>query len=74
MPRKQKRRSSYVATPTVELPNAPVYVWGYNTAGDFVCRMEINAAGVALYSGTKGKKKLCNVTWERLVAKLTADD
>lgn len=45
-------------------------VWGYGRKKQFVCRLEVNAAGVAVYTGTKGKKKLANVSWEKFVERL----
>lgn len=51
--------------------NPPVRVWGYGKKGKFVCRVELNGAGIAVFSGTKGRKQLANVTWEKLVARLT---
>ena len=34
-------------------------------------RVELNGAGIAVFSGTKGRKQLANVTWEKLVERLT---
>jgi hypothetical protein len=45
---------------------------GVRRTGDFVCRVEINAAGLAVYGGTKGGKRIADVSWERLVHKLSA--
>jgi hypothetical protein len=69
---KRRLRSSYLAVrPTIELSKKPIIVWGYDPAGKFVCRLEINSAGIAVYAGEKGGKKLRNVTWERLVQDLS---
>lgn len=46
-------------------------IWGYDPDGKFVCRLEISNAGVAVYSGERGGKRLCNLTWEGLVNRLT---
>lgn len=46
-------------------------VWGYDKKHKFVCRVEINGAGLALFSETKGKRRITNVSWERLVDKLS---
>ena len=48
-----------------------VTIRGYDTDGKFVCRLEISSAGLAVIAGGKGGKTLCNLTWERLVAKLS---
>jgi len=47
-----------------------VRVWGYGKKGKFVCRVELNSAGLAVFSGTKGQKKIANVTWEGLIKRL----
>jgi hypothetical protein len=47
-----------------------VTIWGYDPDGKFVCRLEVSNAGVAVHSGTKGGKCLCNLTWEGLKDKL----
>jgi hypothetical protein len=65
------RRRSYVIMPEHELDISPLYVSGYSTAGKFVCRLEISRAGVAVYNGSKGVKKLCDYKWEDLVKKLS---
>jgi hypothetical protein len=71
---KQRRRSSYLSVPqTITLEKKPITIWGYDQRENFVCRLEINGAGIAIYSGTKGGKQLRNVTWERLVQDLTKE-
>jgi hypothetical protein len=71
---RQHRRSSYLKVPqTVELERLPIKIWAYAPSGEFVCRLEINGAGLAAYSGTKGGKRLCNVVWERLVQQLSEE-
>jgi hypothetical protein len=69
----RNRRSSFVKIrDSISLGKGrAVLVWGYDTNEKFVCRMEISSAGVALYSGTKGGKRLCNADWETLVKKLS---
>lgn len=70
MKRQAHKRSSYLSTYGLELRKRPIYIWGYDKAENFVCRIEINAAGLAVYSGKRGGKKLCDLSWERLVKKL----
>ena len=48
----------------------PVFVWGYGGSGWFVCRVEVNSAGIAVYSGKKGTRRLANVSWDGLVERL----
>jgi len=66
-----KRSATLQYDEKVEIGTRGLTVWGYGRTGKFACRLEVNAAGIALYSGTKGKKKLANVGWEKLVEKLS---
>lgn len=66
------RRSSYLRyDETIELGKRGLIIWAYGRNGKFACRLEINAAGVAAFSGKTGQKLLANVSWERLVSRLT---
>lgn len=66
------KRSSYLRyDETISLGKRGLKVWGYDKRKRFVCRVEINATGLALYVGTKGRKRLANVSWEGLVKKLS---
>lgn len=47
-----------------------VVIKGYDTTGAFVCTLIISLAGIAVRSGTKGNKLLCNDTWEHFVRRL----
>jgi hypothetical protein len=68
---KLKRSSSMQYNGFIGLGMGPsVRVWGYDKKNKFVCRVELNSAGLALFSGTKGQKKIANVTWETLVERL----
>lgn len=67
MKRNYQLRRSYLSAHSIEIGKRPIYVWGYSKSGEFVCRLEINAAGIAVYAGTKGRKKLGDLSWERLV-------
>ncbi len=70
MKKEVQKRSAELYMKAVPLGLRDVYVLGYNTSGQFVCRLEINATGIAVFSGTKGTKKLCNLNWEDFVHKL----
>jgi hypothetical protein len=48
----------------------PVWITGYGKAEGFACRLEISAAGIVVYTGTKGRKKLGDFTWEEFVDQL----
>ena len=68
---KLKRFSSMQYQGYIDLGMGPsVRIWGYGKKGKFVCRVELNSAGLALFSGTKGRKRIANVTWETLVERL----
>ena len=47
-----------------------VRIWGFGKKGKFVCRVELNSAGLALFSGTTGQKRIPKVTWEKFVERL----
>jgi hypothetical protein len=65
------KRSSYlVHDEEIPLGTRGMTVWGYDKKRRFVCRVEINAAGLAVYAGSKGGKRLADVNWEGLVHKL----
>ena len=69
--RRNRKRTSYMEySADIELEISPVTLWAYDKAGDFVCRVEINRAGLALHAGTKGKKRIADLTWEKLVQRL----
>ena len=69
------KRSSYLKyDEVVELGKRGLTIWGYDKSGDFVCRLEINATGLELFSGTKGRKRIANASWEGLVKKLSPKD
>jgi hypothetical protein len=66
-----RRQSFYRHNVTTEIGLSPVHVWGYGPTGDFICRLGITSAGIAVYSGTKANKRLCNLTWEGFVDRLS---
>ncbi len=65
-----RQRSYLKYSAEVELGIKSAFVWGYGKNGKFVCRVEINSAGIAVYSGKKGTKRLGNMSWEGLVRRL----
>jgi len=65
------KRSSYLYYDSaIPLGKRGLDVYGYGRTGKFVCRVEINAAGMALYTGKKGRKLIINLSWEYLVKRL----
>jgi hypothetical protein len=65
-----KRRSYLRYGAEVELGIKPAFIWGYGKKGKFVCRVEINSAGLAVYTGKKGTRRLGNMSWASLVKRL----
>jgi hypothetical protein len=65
---RKKRRSSLQFRDGIDIGiGRAVEIRGYDPSGNFVCRLEISNAGVEVFSGTKGGKCLCKLTWEGLV-------
>jgi hypothetical protein len=65
-----KRRAYMQYTELVEIGRTGLTVWGYGRNKKYVCRLEINAAGVEVYAGKKGGRCLAQLTWEGLVNQL----
>lgn len=74
MNRKEPIRTARLQyTGWIPLSHSPsVEVMGYANH-QFVCRVEITRAGLAIYAGTRGKLKLANWSWDRLVDRLWED-
>jgi hypothetical protein len=71
MKTKPQKRSSYLTTKWLPLhKRTPTFIYGYSKSKKFVCRLAINAAGVAVYTGKTGKTLVDDLSWERLVKKL----
>lgn len=70
MKTKQRKRSAYLSTKELPLGKRPISVWGYSKSESFVCRLEITAARIAVYSGLRGKKLVDKFSWEGFVRKL----
>ena len=67
------KRSSYLKYDEITpLGKKGLKIWAYDANEKFACRLEINATGMAVFSGTKGGKKIANLSWEKLVKRLTA--
>lgn len=57
-----------------ELGVKPIRFWAYDKRGKFVCRVELNSAGVAVFSGVKGKRRIADMGWETLCANLNDEE
>ncbi len=50
------RRSTSLNFPNgIELGLTPLVIRGYNTDSEFVCRLEVNSAGVKVHAGANGQ-------------------
>jgi hypothetical protein len=65
-----KRSSSLRLEQDIDLNKAGLKIWGYDTKRNFVCRLEINGAGIKIFTGTKGGKEIAYANWEQLIKKL----
>lgn len=65
------RRSSYLKyDEVIELGLRGLKIWAYGRTGKYVCRLEVNAAGLAVFAGKFGGRRIASVYWEQLVKKL----
>ena len=55
-----------------DLNKAGIKIWGYDTMENLVCRLEINATGIEVFTGKTGRKRIADLNWEQLVKKLQA--
>ena len=67
------RRSSFLSLPKgykIELGKGLIKVWAYTTSEVPICRLEINAAGIGVYTGKMGKTKLFSGYWEKFIERV----
>ncbi len=62
---KTKSKSYLRLHEEVKLSLSGITVWAYTKRNRYLGRVEINAAGLAAYSGRKGGLKLGNMRWEQ---------
>jgi hypothetical protein len=67
----KRKRSSYMSARDLPLSKRRIKIWGYDKNEKFVCRLEINAAGVEVFAGERGGTSLRNLNWEGLVEVLS---
>ncbi len=67
-----KRRTSYLEYNALhELGSRPpVVLWSYDKKKKYVCRLELNSAGIAVYTGPKGRSLVADLSWEKFVKRL----
>jgi hypothetical protein len=72
MKTEKNQRSCYLRiNHSIKLTKTPICIFGYDKSDKFVCRLEIYPAGLTVFSGKRGGKQLCNLSWEGFVKKLT---
>lgn len=57
----------------IQLGKAGIVVWAYGKRGRYLGRVEISGAGLAAYTGKKGRRRLGNMNWESLFKRLSKD-
>jgi hypothetical protein len=67
------KRSAYLSAEDMRLGNKPIKIWGYDKAHKFVCRLEVSRAGIEVFAGERGGKKLCDDSWQRFVKRLSPE-
>jgi hypothetical protein len=65
-----KRSSRIQYRGEIDLKQTPLKIWGYDSNDNFVCRLEINSAGLAIYTGPTGTQPLADLSWRKLVSSL----
>ena len=62
------KRSAYLKyDELVEIGKRGLIVWAYGRNRNYVCRLELNATGIAVFSG---RRRLANMTWEKFIERL----
>ena len=65
------KRSAYLKyDELVEIGKRGLTVWAYGRNRKYVCRLELNATGIAVFAGKKGGRRLANMTWEKFIERL----
>ena len=70
-----QRRYGYLKiNEIIELGRRGLLVWAYTRRGRFLGRVEISHAGLAAYTGRKGRKRLGDMRWEKFFERLAKRD
>jgi len=65
------KRTGFLQIDEIPLSKVGVAIRAYGKKKNYVGRVEINHAGLAAYTGPKGKKCIANLSWEKLFATLS---
>jgi hypothetical protein len=70
-PTQMKKRMGYLKLhEEVPLDKVGLSIRAYGKQDNFLGRVEINRAGLAAYVGTKGRKRLGNLSWEKFFERM----
>ena len=64
------KRTGFLQLEEIPLSRVGVSIRAYDKKKNYVGRVEINHAGLAAYTGPRGKKCIANLSWEKLFARL----
>ena len=65
------KRTGFLQLEEIPLSRVGVSIRAYGKKKNYVGRVEINHAGLAAFTGPKGKKCIANLSWEKLFATLS---
>ena len=65
------KRTGFLQLEEIPLSRVGVSIRAYGKKKNYVGRVEINHAGLAAYTGPKGKRCIANLSWEKLFATLS---
>jgi hypothetical protein len=65
------KRTGFLQLEEIPLSRVGVSIRAYGKRKNYVGRVEINHAGLAAFTGPKGKKCIANLSWEKLFATLS---
>jgi hypothetical protein len=65
------KRTGFLQLEEIPLNKVGLSIRAYGKKKNYVCRVEINHARLAAFTGPKGKKCIANLSWEKLFAQLS---
>lgn len=65
------KRTGFLQLEEIPLNKVGLSIRAYGKKRNYVGRVEINHAGLAAFTGPKGKKCVANLSWEKLFATLS---
>jgi hypothetical protein len=65
------KRTGFLQLKEIPLNKVGLSIRAYGKKKNYVGRVEINHAGLAAFTGPKGKKCVANLSWEKLFSTLS---